>query len=313
MLKSVHVAVAVIREGSQVLIARRRDDKHQGGLLEFPGGKVEPGESVTQALARELTEEVAIVADPAQMRPLIQIDHSYTDKRVLLDVWEVLHFSGQPKGLEGQAVQWLAIDSLRDDDFPAANRGIIRALQLPCEWLITDTCSSPQALAAKLESISAAHQRGLLLRQPNVSSLQYRKLVSVAMELCQAKGMPLMLHGNAELLREYPGVAGVHLSQHALARYQGELIGKSHWLGISCHSPEELLRAADVGADYAFLSPVNATKSHPGQGALGWECFATWAAAAKMPVYGLGGLSTADISRSRLNGGQGIAGIRHWW
>ncbi len=125
--KRVHVAVGVISDGGdKVLVARRADHLHQGGLWEFPGGKVEPGETVQQALQRELHEELAIRIDAIE--PLLTIAHDYGDKSVLLDVWWVASFTGEPEGREGQPLRWAAIAELRALEFPAANRAIIDAL-----------------------------------------------------------------------------------------------------------------------------------------------------------------------------------------
>lgn len=330
MLKPIHVAVALVCRGDDVLIARRPAGRHQGGLLEFPGGKVEAGETVRDALVRELAEEVAISADPVRMRPLIQIRHDYGDKQVLLDVWKVPAFKGVPQGLEGQPVRWMARGDLQDEDFPAANRPIIRALRLPAEWLITGPCEDPRALAARLENALPRQSAcGLVLRQPGLSRTAYLGLAEVTLDLCHTHGIAMMLHGDPGLLEALPAAAGVHLSQRAArdytsrdrvtcdysARDQGGVgpLGKGKWLGISCHSPEELAQAADAGADYAFLSPVLSTASHPGQPGLGWQRFATWVAGAVLPVYGLGGMRSTDIERSQQCGGQGVAGIGHWW
>lgn len=125
----VHVAVGVLRnDKGQVLISLRADEAHQGGLWEFPGGKVEPGESVEQALSREFEEELGICVHSCT--PFIQISHDYEDKSVLLDVWNVQSFSGVPRGREGQQIEWRAQSALCVDDFPRANARIIRALQL---------------------------------------------------------------------------------------------------------------------------------------------------------------------------------------
>ena len=97
------------------------------GLVEFPGGKVDADELVTQALARELAEELAITVDACE--PLLEIRHDYTDKSVLLDVWLVTAFSGQARGNEGQPIEWAEVAKLADYEFPAANRDIVVALQ----------------------------------------------------------------------------------------------------------------------------------------------------------------------------------------
>jgi 8-oxo-dGTP diphosphatase len=125
-----HVAVGVIlNEHDQVLISKRHEHSHMGGLWEFPGGKVEAEESVEDALRRELLEELGI--EPEQLSPLLRVHHHYSDKFVLLDVWEVIGFRGKPEGREGQSIRWQALTSLDPAWFPEANHAIIRKLQLP--------------------------------------------------------------------------------------------------------------------------------------------------------------------------------------
>ncbi len=126
--KLVHVAVGVIVDDQQnILIALRAKDAHQGGLWEFPGGKVEQGESVETALSRELNEELGL--ESISCRPLIEIRHDYTDKSVLLDVWWVDTFSGQAEGKEGQPIEWVSSAALSSYSFPEANQPIIAAVQ----------------------------------------------------------------------------------------------------------------------------------------------------------------------------------------
>ncbi len=108
---------------SRVLIARRPDHLHQGGKWEFPGGKVDVGENPQQALCRELREELAL--ETIHCERLMVVHHDYADKSVLLDVWQVLGFSGTPVGNEGQAVVWVDLDQLSTYEFPAANQQIV--------------------------------------------------------------------------------------------------------------------------------------------------------------------------------------------
>ena len=127
MSRRVHVAVGVVCDsGNRILIAQRPLHLHQGGLWEFPGGKVETGETVQQALARELFEEFAI--DIGASQPLLRIKHDYSDKSVLLDVWWIDDFAGEPHGREGQPWQWVEVAELSALEFPAANRPIITAI-----------------------------------------------------------------------------------------------------------------------------------------------------------------------------------------
>ncbi len=126
-MAEVHVAVGVILDAQQrILLTRRAADAHQGGLWEFPGGKVEQGEDVLTALDRELREELAISVERSS--PLIEVRHDYGDKAVLLDVHLVWDFSGEPKGLEDQPMAWCTAEALGDYQFPAANLPIVEAV-----------------------------------------------------------------------------------------------------------------------------------------------------------------------------------------
>lgn len=124
----VHVAVGVVVDDAhRVLITRRAADSHQGGLWEFPGGKVEKGETLAQALARELHEELGI--EPARTSPLLEVKHDYGDKQVHLDVHVVWEFSGRAMGLEDQPLAWVPFEALSQYRFPAANEPIIAAIR----------------------------------------------------------------------------------------------------------------------------------------------------------------------------------------
>ncbi|WP_444896376.1 8-oxo-dGTP diphosphatase MutT [Microbulbifer sp. EKSA008] len=128
MSKVVHVAVGVVTRGDgKILIARRPDHLHMGGRWEFPGGKVEAGESVQEALYRELLEEVAI--EVQELQPLVEIRHDYPEKTVLLDTWQVTQFTGEALGLEQQEIKWVSAGELDNFQFPDANQAIIEAVK----------------------------------------------------------------------------------------------------------------------------------------------------------------------------------------
>ncbi|HAN26377.1 MAG TPA: 8-oxo-dGTP diphosphatase MutT [Haliea salexigens] len=127
-MAAVHVAVGVLLdEQGNILISRRASAAHQGGLWEFPGGKVEPGESVERALARELREELGIGFAASQ--PLLLVPFNYGDKAVLLDVHLVTELAGEARGLEGQPLRWVSADELSRYEFPAANTPIVSAVR----------------------------------------------------------------------------------------------------------------------------------------------------------------------------------------
>lgn len=127
-MTEVHVAVGVILDARQrILITRRAEDAHQGGLWEFPGGKVEAGESVATALARELKEELGIVI--GRTSPLLEVRHDYGDKQVFLDIHLVWEYEGEPSGLENQPLAWVPAAQLPRYEYPAANVPIVEAVQ----------------------------------------------------------------------------------------------------------------------------------------------------------------------------------------
>lgn len=119
------VAGVILRDG-RVLIAKRPNHSHQGGLWEFPGGKIESGESAAQALTRELREELGI--EVRNCRRLLKVRHAYPDKTVELEFWRVDRFHGEATGLERQEVRWVEVEGLHEFDFPAANQSIVELL-----------------------------------------------------------------------------------------------------------------------------------------------------------------------------------------
>jgi 8-oxo-dGTP diphosphatase len=127
IMKQVHVAVGVIVSNGEFFLTKRLEHTHQGGKWEFPGGKIEANETVAQALHRELQEEIAI--DVLSCTPLMQINHDYGDKKVLLDVFLVDNFQGDPTAQEGQQQRWFSLHDLSHVDFPEANILIVKKLQ----------------------------------------------------------------------------------------------------------------------------------------------------------------------------------------
>jgi len=131
MNKLIHVAVGVItstneQQQTQYFLTKRLEHSHQGGKWEFPGGKLEDGETVAQALARELKEEVAI--EVLSCIPLTIIDYDYGDKQVCLEVFIVDNYTAEPNAQEGQEQGWFLLDDFKSLDFPKANQAIIAEL-----------------------------------------------------------------------------------------------------------------------------------------------------------------------------------------
>lgn len=311
-MKRVHVAAAVIRGAdNRILIARRADTQHQGGLWEFPGGKVEAGETAQQALARELREELGI--EVVLARPLIKVQHDYADKHVLLDVWEVSEFTGSVHGAEGQPLAWVRARDLPSYEFPAANRPIVAAASLPGEYLITPDGLDNGTLLRGIRKAIGEGVRLLQLRAPNGYDPQYRDLAVDAVGLCAGKAQ-LMLKGPLEWLGDFPA-AGWHLTSAQLRKYasQGRPFPQARWLAASCHDAEELALAKQMGVDFVTLSPVQPTQTHPDAQPLGWASAEGLIADFSHPVFVLGGLTPQDKQKAWDIGAQGVAGIRAFW
>ena len=307
----IHVVAAVIRDQQQILLSRRPDHLHQGGLWEFPGGKQEPGETPEQALRRELAEELGIQV--TRYRPLIQVPHHYPDLSVLLDVWEVDAWEGEVSGLEGQTTSWVAEHELKQYQFPEANLPIIKACQLPSRYLITPSLKVPESQF--LSQLEAAVERGITLvqfRQHELSSSAFENLACKAIEICHNGGSRLLLNGSAEQVKRL-GADGLQLNARDLMTATVRPLPEPYLVAASCHNQEELDRAGELGLDFAVLSPVQATATHPDATPLGWGRFRQLVSSAVLPVYALGGVNQANIAVARENGGQGISAIRGLW
>lgn len=308
--KTVHVAVGVIvNHDGKILIAKRPQTVHQGGLWEFPGGKVEPGESVYQALVRELYEELAVTVE--KIEPLIKIQHDYGDKSVLLDVYKVTHFSGDACGNEGQPIAWVAVEDLKQYPFPSANRAIITALTLSDAMLVTAEGVSAAELLLNAERALQNKIRLIQLRCPNLPNSEFLVLAKQIKALCLSYSAHLLLNTSVDIFSQVLAT-GLHLNSHQLKHFVSRPVSTNYLLGASCHNAEEIVQARLLGVDYITLSPVAKTASHPNAAALGWDAFSALAAQAGVPVFALGGMELTDLATAKAAGAQGIAGIRCW-
>jgi 8-oxo-dGTP diphosphatase len=307
MSKPIHVAVGVVLDQQgRVLIARRPDHLHQGGLWEFPGGKVDDNETVERALARELFEEVGIqISQPSK---LIQIEHDYHDRHVLLDVLKVTSFSGQAHGKESQPVKWVETAGLDKFDFPVANRGIIKALQLPTHYMITAEYNTLAEYKSVIEKAIANKIRLIQFRAKHLDDKTYLQFANSLVKQFQNHKIDILLNAPHSLFNKTEA-CGLHLSSKSLLDHKTRPVDSNKLLGVSVHNEKELEQAHNLQADFVVLSPVKRTISHPGAVPLGWQRFAEITRKANCPVYALGGLVPDDMDTSIVHGAQGIAGI----
>ena len=213
--RRIHVVAGVLLDaGGRVLVARRPEGTHLAGRWEFPGGKLMPGETREAGLARELAEELGIRVLAAC--PLIRVEHRYPDRDVVLDVWSVGSYSGEPHGREGQPVEWRDVRGLDPADFPPADAPVLAALRLPRRYLVTP--EPGRDWSAFLAQLAARVERGFDLVQLRAKTLEEPALVELgrrAAEVCRHGGATLLVNADPEIARRC-GAGGVHLTSRRL-------------------------------------------------------------------------------------------------
>ena len=294
----------------RVLLARRTEGRDLAGLWEFPGGKVDPGETPLQALARELHEELGIRVQSTE--PLISVPQQYRDKRILLEVHRVTRYAGKPRDLEQQALAWSPPDKLHTYPMPPADRPVVAALTQPARYLVTPDCTGDaRAFLATLERALADGIRRVQLRVHGLDGRELQALAAEAKRRCDLAGAELLVNGDAALARALH--CGLHLPSAQLMQLSSRPLPAGQVVAASCHDAAELEKAQSIGCDFAVLGPVARTPGHPGRAPMGWSSFAELRERVPLPVYGLGGLGPADLAMARAHGAQGIAAIRGLW
>ena len=316
--KIIDVAVGVLlRPDGTVLLGNRPADKPWPGWWELPGGKLEPGETVLQALGRELHEELGIEVTVSER--WVTYVHEYPTTTVRLAFCRVTGWRGEPKGLEGQELRW--VDLRQAHEVPQllpATYPPLRWLQLPEVYGIS-AVGAPEHLPAFLQRLDknlAAGLRLLQWREPNwpggVSAPNLAEALITVLARCRAAGARVLVN-SMHPAKWWALADGVHLRSIDAANLSTRpALAEGALLGVSTHNLAELAQARTLNADFAVLGPVLPTASHPGMPGIGWEGFAALNEQAGLPVYALGGQSASTLALVRSVGGHGFAGIRAW-
>ncbi len=308
--KTIQVAAAVlIRPDGHFLLAQRPAGKTYRGYWEFPGGKLEAGETASQALCRELDEELGIIVTRAY--PWLNRIFTYPYATVHLHFFRVFEWRGVAVGREGQTLSWQAPDAVQVAPLLPANTPILRALALPSQYAISNAVEWGEA--EFLRRLERALQQGLRLlqvREQHLSPANYLHFTQAVIDLAHLYQAKVLVNGDVELARK-TAADGVHYTGKQLLACRAR--PDFAWCSASCHTKEELHHAGKLGFDCALLSPVLPTLSHPGSPHLGWQKFAEMTANATLPVYALGGLSVGDLAVAQQHGAHGIALLRGAW
>lgn len=314
MSQIVEVAAAVMlrADGREFLLAQRPEGKVYAGYWEFPGGKVEPGETVRAALIRELQEELGITVTACS--PWLTRQFTYPHATVRLNFWRVTAWEGEigiTAPLEHSAVEWQETGAAATvAPILPANDPILKALSLPTMMAITN--AEQEGTERQLERLEEALSGGLRLIQirdkgwPPAQRLWFAEAVC---RLARGHGALVVINDDEAIARQV-GADGVHLSAaRLLACTQRPDFA---WVGASCHDAAEIIRAGELGLDYALLGPVLATPTHPEASGLGWPEFARRLAGNTLPTLALGGMKPEMLADAQTHGAHGIALMRGW-
>ncbi len=310
MKNIIQAAVAItIRNDGLVLLAKRPEGKTWSGWWEFPGGKIEIGETPYIALKRELAEEIGI--DILVAHPWVTREFQYPEKLVKLHFFIIREWVGIPQGCEGQELSWQHPDNLTVDPILPANIPIFKSLRLPNVYAISNLAE----LGEKnfFSCLSIALENGLRLIQIRESYLTEDKLKALTtkvIEYSKPYGAKVLINGRADMANEL-SADGVHFSGKAMMQLQKR--PENMICGASCHNHAELSHAKHLHLDFVVLSPVLKTLSHPGADGLGWERFSEWIKDYPIPVFALGGMESSSITDAWKAGAHGIAMQRAIW
>ena len=310
MTDIVNAAVAVlVRPDGTVLLGQRPEGKSWAGWWEFPGGKIEDGETAEQGLQRELDEELGVRA--TRFNSWLTRVFSYPERTVRLNFFMVREWQGEPFGKEGQHLSWQNPHSPSVSPLLPANQPVLEALRLPTRYAITNLAEmGEQAFFQALKQQLEAGLRLIQVREKQLSEAALATFASAVLVLAKPYAARVIINSYPQVAQNL-GVDGVHLSSALLMAMTEKPAGLL--CGASCHNAEELAKAVQLELDYVLLGAVKKTETHPGIDGMGWQQFAQLVKEQPIPVYALGGLGVADLDTAWQHGGHGIAMMREVW
>jgi len=314
MTKIVEVAAAILLRqsatGTEYLLAQRPEGKVYAGYWEFPGGKVEVGETLRDALIREIEEELGVTVD--RTYPWLSCQFTYPHATVRLKFFQVVSWHGEVAPIEHSGFVWVRIGDVAPvSPVLPANGPILRALELPSVYAITNACENGvDTELARLDKALAGGVRLIQVRDKALQSNQRKQFAHAVMALAREhNNCCVLVNDDATLARDI-GAHGLHLSSKRLmATTERPTFAR---VAATCHAAEELAHAASLGLDFAVLGPVLPTASHPESRGLGWTAFGELIEKSPIPVFALGGMSGDLLETARRTGAHGIAMLRGW-
>ena len=285
------VAAVLFRADGSYLLAQRPEGKAYAGYWEFPGGKVEPGESLEQAIGREIREELGLEISAAYS--WLTRTHVYAHAAVRLHFMRVREWRGEPRGLDGQRFAFQTPGQETVAPMLPANGPILQAVALPQTMGVTQAQSlGIDNFIIRLEAALTKGLRLVQVREKEMAPAQFQVFSRDVAQRCHAHGARVLINGDLALARDVQA-DGIHLTAAQLMQMHTR--PEFDLVGASVHTRAELDHAVQLSCDFAVLGPVLPTSTHPGAPGVGWSGFEAMARDVPIPVFAIGGLHAGDL------------------
>ena len=306
----VHVSVAVlINDSDQVLFGQRPPPKSWEGWWEFPGGKVEKNENFSDALCREVYEELGVQI--TKYNKWITRKYSYDNLEVTLHFFKVFEWVGKIMPQENQKLVWTSLKNLKVSPILPANLFIQSAFYLPDYYAITNLSETKKnVFLSQLQQKVDNGLKMIQIREKDINLEELKIFAKEVIDICKKRSVKVIINSNINLALEL-GADGIHLTSNDLKIIKE--LPKGLIIGASCHNLQEVKMAEKMNVNFAVLSPVKKTLSHIEIKPMGWKKFKEITNKSKIPIYALGGLGLKDYETALQNGGIGIASLRLIW
>jgi len=304
-MKTIKAVVGVLHNSKgQLLIAKRQDHQFMPGFWELPGGKIKNGESLEQAMTRELNEELNIQVIKLSIRQ--SMCHQYKDRMVELNIYNIDEYKNSPIGAEGQEINWVNIDKLTNYELLPTMKAFYNSVVLPNKYWITPSSNhQSDEWINKFEQKLISDITLIQLRSKTPLDVSFVKSLH---HQCQQNNVKLLLNTPNKTFDE-SYCDGWHITTNEMFKLDSRPCADDKLLGASTHNLEEALTAQKLGADFVVISPVQATQTHPDTIPIGWDTAQEVVNKLNIPVYFLGGMTLNDLDKALKLGAQGIAGV----
>lgn len=300
----------LFNEKGEFLLASRPQGKAYAGYWEFPGGKIEQGETALAALIRELQEEMGITV--TQSYPWLQQNFTYPHAHVTLFFFQITAWQGDIMAKEQQQFTWQTVHHLTAQPILPANGPILRALALPRVLPMSNVTDLGEVVF--LQRLRQQLDKGLssfILYEPQLNNERFIPLAEKVMALTEPYMTKVIVHRHFSIAKEL-GAAGVHLTSADLINCTTR--PNIDYCGASIHHPRELIRAAELKLDYVLVGPIHTSATHFPMSSIDWQQFGQILQHQNtMPVYAFGDVNHSDIQQARSQGAHGIALRQSAW